>query len=45
MEIDESKLFCPIAPVFLEWDRSRLKTLAMIMIGRRMNEDVKMKRR
>jgi hypothetical protein len=20
MEIDESKLFCPIVPVFLEWD-------------------------
>jgi hypothetical protein len=20
MEIDESKLFCPIAPVFLEWE-------------------------
>jgi hypothetical protein len=32
MEIDESKLFCPIVPVFLERDRSRVETLAMVMI-------------
>jgi hypothetical protein len=32
MEIDESKLFCPIAPVSLEWDLSSVKTLAMIVI-------------
>jgi hypothetical protein len=33
MEIDESKLFCPVAPVFLESDQSALKTLAIMMIG------------
>jgi hypothetical protein len=43
MEIDESKLFCPIVPVFLEWDRSIVKTLAILMIGtesegRRLNK-------
>jgi hypothetical protein len=27
MEIDESKLFSLIIPVFREWDRRRLKTL------------------
>jgi hypothetical protein len=32
MEIDQSKLSCPIAPVFLEWDMSPLKTLATIAI-------------
>jgi hypothetical protein len=32
MEIDESKLFCPIAPVFVERDRSGGKTLAIEMI-------------
>jgi hypothetical protein len=33
MQIDDSKLFCPITPVFLEWDRRPLETLAMITIG------------
>jgi hypothetical protein len=36
MEIDENKLSCPIAPIFLEWDRNAVKTLAAIMIGAEM---------
>jgi hypothetical protein len=33
METDESKLFSPIAPVFLEWDRRPIETLAIMMMG------------
>jgi hypothetical protein len=33
MEIDESKLFCPVTPVFFETTRSCVKTLmAIVMI-------------
>jgi hypothetical protein len=32
MEIGESKLFCPIALVFPEWDRIPVKTLAIAVI-------------
>jgi hypothetical protein len=38
MEIDESKSFYPIAPVFLEWDRRPIKTLAIMMIGAESEE-------
>jgi hypothetical protein len=38
MEIDESKLFCPIVPVFLEWDVGCGKTLAIVMIGTESEE-------
>jgi hypothetical protein len=37
MEIDESKSFSLIVPVFLAWDMPRLKTLG--------NQDVKKERR
>jgi hypothetical protein len=44
MEIDESKLFCPIVPVFLEWDGSCVKTLAILMIATESERDVKNKK-
>jgi hypothetical protein len=43
-EIDEGKLFCPITPVFLEWDGSCVKTLAIVMIATESERDVKNKK-
>jgi hypothetical protein len=38
MEIDESKLFCPVGPVSLETTRSDGKTLATVMIATKSEE-------